>query len=126
MEYREAKGGYEVSSKGDRRFSALVARLDDGFTIEEHYQLRVKGWGTLGVDHWKAGKGKPPKGTWEGDSLYQAYLALWQTWADSHPDLLLELERHAQRHDGKLSDMFAHGRPVNQARALAHILNHRV
>ena len=28
-------GGYEVSTQGDKRFSALVARMPDGRTIEE-------------------------------------------------------------------------------------------
>ena len=37
------KGGYEVSTAGDWRFSALTARLDDGRTIEMHYQCDVKG-----------------------------------------------------------------------------------
>lgn len=50
---------YEVSSNGDKRFSALVARLLDGRTIEEAYQLDVKGYRRLGSD-WRLGKGKPP------------------------------------------------------------------
>ncbi len=33
--------GYEVSSIGDIRFSALFARLEDGRTIEQHYQCDV-------------------------------------------------------------------------------------
>lgn len=85
----------------------------------------MKGWGVLGVDHWKAGKGRAPKGEWVGDSLFEAYLSLWQQWATSNPQLVNELEGLALQHNGKLSDMFAHGRPVNQARALAHILNNR-
>ena len=36
--------GYEVSTKGDDRFSALRAKLNDGRTIEEAYQLDVKGY----------------------------------------------------------------------------------
>ena len=32
------KGGYECSSKGDKRFSALFAVMPDGRTIEQHYQ----------------------------------------------------------------------------------------
>lgn len=85
--------------------------------------MRVKGWGVLGVDHWKAGKGKPPKGKWVGDTLFEAYLELWRQWVELNPALLNELAVRAQAHDGKLSDMFAHGRPVNQARALAYLLN---
>lgn len=122
--FREAEGGYEVSSKGDKRFSALFAKLSDGYTIEEHYQLRIKGWGTLGVDHWKLGKGKPPKGTWEGNDLYRAYLTLWKQWASENPALIEELRHHAEQEDNTLSDCFAHGRAINQARALAEILNY--
>lgn len=35
--------GYEVSSSGDKRFSALFAKMADGRTIEEHYQCDIKG-----------------------------------------------------------------------------------
>lgn len=65
--------GYEVSTQGDRRFSALVARMPDGRTIEE-------------------GKGKPP------------------------------LRSRAAKSGYRLCDRFA-STPVNQARALATILN---
>ena len=37
----QRRGGYEVSSKGDKRFSALNAVLPDGLSIEVHYQCRV-------------------------------------------------------------------------------------
>lgn len=115
-------GGYEVSTKGDRRFSALVSRLSDGFTIEEHYQLRLKGHGALGVDEWKVGKGKAPVGHWPGDTLYEAYRDLWFQWADENPALIDELRHKARQHDGMLSDQFA-TTPISQARALADVLN---
>ena len=54
---RRDKNGYEVSSKGDKRFSALYARMLDGRTIEEHYQCDVKGY-DVGGTNWKLGKGK--------------------------------------------------------------------
>ena len=41
---RYSPNSYEVSTKGDKRFSALNARLKDGRTIEEAYQLDVKGY----------------------------------------------------------------------------------
>lgn len=108
--------GYELSSKGDRRFSALCARLQDGRTIEEAYQLDVKGYRAVSND-WRAGKGKPPLN--EVD-LWGEYLALWQLWAQQNPALVSELRSLAQ---GKvLTDMFASS-PVSQARALATILN---
>lgn len=114
---RYAKNGYEVSSHGDRRFSALSARLKDGRTIEEAYQLDVKGYRAFGND-WRLGKGKPPLtpvDTW------QAYQDLWWTWAQENPALMWEL---AQKAAGRtLTDRFA-ATPISQARALAAILNY--
>ena len=61
---RYSPNSYEVSTKGDKRFSALNARLKDGRTIEEAYQLDVKGYrqDVNGVQdtNWRKGKGKPP------------------------------------------------------------------
>lgn len=56
---RRADNGYEVSTYGDVRFSALNAKLSDGRSIEEAYQLDVKGYRCLGSD-WRLGKGKAP------------------------------------------------------------------
>lgn len=125
---------YECSSKGDQRFSALYAKLLDGRTIEEAYQLDVKGYRSLG-DNWKLGKGKDPlpnanipetdkNGSIEiYDRLYEAYFKLWEQWAGENPGLIDELENAAI---GKtITDMFATS-PISQARALAGILNERV
>lgn len=97
--------------------------MPDGYSIEEHYQLGVKGHGTLGVDHWKQGKGKPPKDP--SIDLYGAYKALWRTWAEHNPALMQELADVAQYHDNTLSDMFA-STEISQARALAELLNEGV
>jgi len=43
---RTSDNSYEVSTAGDSRFSALNAKLKDGRTIEEAYQLDVKGYRT--------------------------------------------------------------------------------
>jgi hypothetical protein len=113
---RFAKNGYELSSHGDRRFSALNARLADGRTIEEAYQLDVKGYRSLGND-WRLGKGKPPLNPRD---MYPEYRALWVKWACENPSLIRDLARLAA---GKtLTDKFA-STPVSQARALADILN---
>ena len=77
--------GYEVSTKGDERFSALNAKLKDGRTIEEAYQMDVKGYSSV-----KEGKGKPPKDT--NIDTYAEYKKLWQRWAYENPDLMDELE----------------------------------
>lgn len=41
---RTSNNSYEVSTAGDSRFSALNAKLKDGRTIEEAYQLDIKGY----------------------------------------------------------------------------------
>lgn len=112
-------GGYECSSKGDARFSALNARLPDGRTIEQHYQCDVKGYQPGGTD-WRAGKGKPPLDP--ARDLWSSYLILWTVWALHNPALMRELKAKADEHGGRLSDRFA-STEVNQARALAEILN---
>ena len=40
----QRKEGYECSSKGDKRFSALFATMPDGRTIEQWYQCDIKGY----------------------------------------------------------------------------------
>lgn len=112
--------GYEVSTDGDRRFSALYAKMADGRTVEMHYQLDVKGYQPGGTD-WRLGKGKPPLDT--SIDLWQEYLKLWKLWAKDHPNLMSELRACAAVSGYKLSDKFAKTE-VSQARALAYILNY--
>lgn len=111
--------GYEVSSKGDKRFSAFYARLTDGRSIEEHYQCDIKGYNP-GGRNWRLGKGQPPLD--KSKDLWAEYLQLWKLWAASNPQLITELRRHASLRNHTLTDMFA-STPVNQARALATILS---
>lgn len=114
-------GGYEVSSQGDRRFSAFNARLADGRSIEEHYQCDIKGYQPGGTN-WRLGKGKPPLDP--TTDLWPAYLQLWADWAKQpgSRELLQDLAAKALPFNGALSDRFA-TTPVNQAHALAVILN---
>lgn len=158
----KADNSYEVSTKGDERFSAKNAKFKpdtviEGIdvsnkTIEYVYQNIFK----------KSGKGMEPsedsvlrfnpvarpedddfldtlpkelaqaiaddfignKDATEAQlqdySYYRIYLPLWQEWARQNPELIEELREKAK---GKvLTDMFANTR-VNQARALADILN---
>lgn len=122
-EYRWArtapKGeGYEVSSAGDRRFSAMYARLPDGRTIEEVYQTEIKGYRSV-----KEGKGKPPRTGLSREETYQRYKQLWVDYLRANPELYKELREKAR---GKvLTDRFA-STEINQARALAEILNERL
>lgn len=113
---RRATNGYECSSAGDFRFSALFAHLRDGRTIEEAYQLDVKGYRVRG-NSWRLGKGKP---SLRDCDLWSEYLALWKAWAAEYPGLIQELRSKA--HGKVLTDRFAVSE-INQARALAQILN---
>ena len=110
-------GGYECSSVGDKRFSAFSAYLPDGRSIEEHYQCDVKEYDP-GGRNWKRGKGRPPLD--KSKDLWGEYKALWVQWAAAHPDLIADLRARAT--GGVLSDHFATS-PINQAHALAEILN---
>lgn len=131
--YSNGEENYEVSSRGDRRFSALYAKFEDntiidgvdvsGMTIEDVYQFVIK----------KSKKGQAPSKDSklyneslktnedrENFSYTKGYLPLWQEWARQHPELINELRIKAK---GKvLTDQFANTR-VSQARALADILN---
>ena len=130
---RTAENGYEVSTRGDKRFSALVATFREGTvidgvdvggrTIEDVYQSVIK----------KSRKGQAPskesrlyneslrtKEEREDFSYTEGYLPLWQEWARQNPELMDELR--AKSAGKTLTDQFANTR-VSQARALAEILN---
>jgi hypothetical protein len=114
-------GGYEVSSKGDPRFSAFNAIMPDGRSLECHYQCDVKQY-DVGGTNWRLGKGKPPLDK-EVD-LLAAYIQLWRIWAQGNLPLMRELYS-AAKESRILSDRFA-TTPVNQAHALSMILNELV
>jgi hypothetical protein len=121
---RTGAATYEVSTKGDKRFSALNARLKDGRTIEEAYQLDVKGYRKQGND-WRLGKGKPPLNGLTREQVTQEYQKLWDQWAEENPDLVQDLLKRMQAKGTTfLSDVFAQ-QPgaISQAKALANILN---
>ena len=96
-----------------------MARLPDGRTIEEAYQLDVKGYRLYG-DDWRLGKGKPPLDP--SIDLYDEYKKLWSIWMSFNVELFFELGDLALAKDGVLSDRFALT-PVTQARALSELLN---
>lgn len=131
-----SENNYEVSSAGDKRFSALYATFKPGtviddvdvsnMSIEDVYQNIIK----------KSGKGQAPskdsklynpnlttKEQREDFSYYNGYLPLWQEWARQNTELIAELAKKAA---GKtLTDKFANKTTVSQARALADILNNQ-
>lgn len=115
------RGGYEVSTKGDKRYSALCARLEDGRTIEAHYQCDIKGYQPGGTN-FKLGKGKPPLVNISQEDLYNQYKALWIEYFCLNPQLLDELMKLAKEYDYCLTDCFARTE-INQARAISDILN---
>ncbi len=109
--------GYEVSSIGDRKFSAFYATLSNGRSIEHIYQCDIKGYKTI-----KEGKGNRPRTNLTQDQLWEAYLGLWKQWASENEDDIFELAILASDHGYMLRDTFANT-PINQARALSTILN---
>ena len=116
---RFSNNSYEVSSQGDKRFSALYAKLKDGRTIEEAYQLDVKGYRSKS-NNWKEGKGKAPIRNITKEEQWNEYKALWKTYLNENPALLEDLIKNA---NGKvLTDKFA-TTDISQARALSEILN---
>lgn len=113
--------GYEVSSRGDQRFSAFMAMMPDGRSLECWYQCDIKGYDPGGIDWWR-GKGKPSLIDYPGDEQYQFYKALWKLWAIRHPRWMEELAKHADASGNLLTDCFASSH-INQARALSEIIN---
>lgn len=120
-------GGYEISSLGDKRFSAFNARFPtneySGRTIEQVYQCDVKGYDLNGTQ-WKLGKGKPPLNDKSKEELWNDYLGLWKLWSTVNRDLLRELYIEISKVPNNfiLSDRFA-TTDINQAHALSEILN---
>ena len=133
---RTAENSYEVSTRGDKRFSALVAAFKKGTvidgidvsdkTIEDVYQSVIK----------KSRKGQAPskdsklyneslktKEEREDFSYTEGYLPLWREWAKQNPELMNELR--IKSYGKTLTDQFANTR-VSQARALAEILNENI
>ena len=119
---QSTRNGYECSTAGDSRFSALTAKMPDNRTIEMWYQCDIKRY-DLGGTNWKLGKGKPPLVPFNPEQLYELYLSLWRIWAIHNVSLMNELKLKAEENHNHLSDRFARPGSVNQARALCQILN---
>lgn len=113
--------GYEVSSVGDKNFSAFHAMMPDGRSIEYWYQCDIKAYDPGGTN-WRLGKGKPSLIDYPGDEQYQLYKSLWKLWAIRHPRMMEVLAKHAEGCGNLLTDCFANS-PINQARALSEIIN---
>lgn len=109
--------GYEVTTRGDKRFSALVARLKCGRTIEEIYQCDIKGFHNI-----HEGKGRNPINKMTREEQFVKFFELYEEWALQNPELMLELKNKADEHGGTLTDMFA-TTEINQAHVLSILLN---
>lgn len=128
---RTSDNNYEVSSSGDKRFSAFYAQLKDGRYIEDIYQLDIKGNGkaepkpvTDKQNPVKSGISKTGafKRGISREASWEEYKDLWRAYLKENPDLRGDLEKKAE---GKtLTDRFA-STDVSQARALAEILNEK-
>ena len=103
-------GGYECSSKGDKRFSAFYARIE-GKSIEHIYHTDIKGYSSI-----EEGKGQPPL-YHSPEDAYLEYKKLWRKWVLNNWKVFCELKEHPI-----LSDRFANTH-TNQARALAELCN---
>lgn len=107
---------YECSSDGDKRFSAFYARLEDGRSIEEHYQCDVKGYDPGGTN-WKKGKGRPALNP--AVDLPTEYRWLWLKYFRLHPALAEEIKKISETY--VLVDKFSRG-PVDQASAIMWLI----
>lgn len=111
----------ECSSKGDKRFSAFYARLEDGRTIEQHYQCDLKGYDPGGTN-WRLGKGKPPLTSWPYETHFSLYTALWRRYLAMHPELLNFLCEQAKT-GYVFTDAFSSPGRMDQAKSLTFIVD---
>jgi len=96
----------ECSTRGDRRFSAFVARVN-GRSIEEQYQAaKIFADGSTNLN-WRQAKGKRAINMAECATLYEQ---LWRQYIRENPELLAVLKQASG-----LSDMF--GQPGHQCQA---------
>lgn len=112
----------ECSSQGDKRFSALYAKLkvDDKIdTIENWYQLAKRFGDSPPPKTWREAKGKRPTHIeWKGKKYELQYLTLfynhlWELYLDQNPELhkvLLEYD--------EFTDMFSKPWMNSQAQAI--------
>ena len=117
----------EVSTAGDafgKQFSALNAKFESGETVEEIYQLDVKGYRNLGYTWQQAKKDKGRKAPFKltPEELEEKYTKVWRLWAEENPQLMNKLVKKIQQ-GAVLTDKFASKGGVSQARSLTILAN---
>jgi hypothetical protein len=73
----------ECSSKGDRRFSAFYARVNNKSIEDQYQEAKVFADGVTGL-RWREAKGRVPTNYEEVKALYSR---LWDQYINEHPDL---------------------------------------
>lgn len=114
-QFSVSENGFDVSDKEDKlakKFSPYLAKLSDGRSIEEHYQVDIKGYTSI-----EEGRRNPSKNL-TGEELKKAYLDLWREWADAHPELMGKLRDAALKNNNSLVSSF-----LLQADVLTTLLN---
>lgn len=110
----------EVSSKGDKRFSAFYARIRwrDNRSIEELYQgYKTFEDGSSGLSI-KEAKGRKPI---YPESCRMFYEQLWREFFDENPELLLEISQY-----NGFSDIFGQAGHQCQAEEIYNIAKERL
>jgi hypothetical protein len=107
----------ECSSKGDRRFSAFYARLNeyDGRSIEEIYQAsKMFEDGSTGFG-WREAKGRECVNK---DHVKWLYSKLWDLYFEENPNLLKIIKQY-----GGFTDIFGQSNHCCQAEEIWRIRN---
>jgi hypothetical protein len=121
------------SNVANEPLSALRMKLNDGRTIEEAYQLDVKGyreaamsspqWRNQPWKRWMEGKGKPTLNGQTLEQLKTEYKNLWQSWFNENPD---QLNLAGKAIGNKpINDVYARPGAVSQSEAIHEILVER-
>lgn len=110
----------ECSSKGDKRFSALYARIRwrGNKSIEELYQGRKMFEGCVSGLPFKEAKGRKPLNIEDCRAFYSQ---LWQEYFDENPKLLIEISQY-----NGFSDIFGQAGHACQAEEIYLIAKHRL
>ena len=110
----------ECSSKGDKRFSALYARIRwrNNKTIEELYQAYKMFEGYVGGLSFKEAKGKKPINI---EACRAFYSQLWNEYFDENPEFLLEISQF-----NGFSDIFGQPGRACQAQEIYRIAQERL